>query len=144
LRFRRFGSLAAAAVAAALQRTLPTRRRDLIAGAGALLAACALTGLPAAYVAAAVFALGSLFGRLDPPVAVGLAAGSAVADHLVILFETSAFDALVSVTITRRAHGAAQSPPRPRPDDLALTLPIAAAIAAGRLWAFARPRGRGA
>jgi hypothetical protein len=123
------------------------RRRDLwILSAGALLAACALTRPAfAVYVAASVFALElAVFGRASSRrLGLALAAASAVALILwVALFrEIDLRDALESVTITpARLMARRHINPGLAREVLALTLPIAAAIAAAPLlWTFAMP-----
>ncbi len=150
--FLGFG-LAAAAVAVFLcgGTAAEARRRGprlwlWMAAAGSLLAACGLTRPAfAAYAAAAVFALElSVFGRASiRRLLIGLAAASAVALILwVILFrDIDLRDALVSVTITpARILPLRRLLPGLAVEDLALTLPMAAAIAAAPLlWAFAAP-----
>ncbi|HEY2798432.1 MAG TPA: hypothetical protein VGK26_11135 [Thermoanaerobaculia bacterium] len=114
--------------------------------AGALLAACALTRPAfAAYVAAAIVAVElAVFGRDSiRRLLVGLAAASAVAGILwVALFRhIDLREALVAVTIApARLMARRHVDPGLAREDLVLTLPIAAAIAAGPLlWAFAAP-----
>ena len=114
--------------------------------AGALLAAGALTRPAfAAYVAAAIAAVElAVFGRASiRRLLVGLAAAAAVALILwAVLFRNIDLrEALVAVTIApARLMARRHLDPGLARESLALTLPIAAAIAAAPLlWAFAAP-----
>ena len=124
----------------------PRSRWPWTVAAGALLAACALTRPAfAAYVTAALIAVElAVFGRASiRRLLLGLAAASAVAGTLwMALFrDIDLREALVAVTVApARLMARRHVDPGLALEDLVLTIPIAAAIAAAPLlWTFAAP-----